>query len=149
MATINGQTIPQSDRHFSHTETTSATPESIWRVWTDVTNWKAWDSGLKDAFLDEPFKLYATGTIVSLEGRKSKFVITEYVEGESYVMKTKLPLGSLYVKRYLTIEGGRTTFTHEVWFKGLTKGLFAKAFGGKFRAMLPEVLKNIKQIVEE
>ena len=59
-------------------------------------------------------------------------------------MKTKLPLGSLYVKRYLKMDG-----THEVWFAGLTRGLFAKAFGGKFRGMLPEVLNNIKTIAEQ
>ena len=87
--------------------------------------------------------------IISLEGRKSKFEIVEYEERKSYTMKTKLPLGSLYVKRYLKMDGRSTRFTHEVWFAGLTRGLFAKAFGGKFRGMLPEVLNNIKTIAEQ
>ena len=149
MATLNAQSSPQSNQHFSHTENTNASPSSIWNVWTDVTRWKDWDTGLKDAYMDDAFMLGAKGTIISLEGRKSRFTITEFVEGQSYTMKTKLPLGSLYVKRYLKVDEQTTTFTHEVWFKGLTKGVFAKAFGGKFRAMLPDVLENIKQIVEE
>ena len=149
MATLNAQSSSQSNQHFSHTENTNASPSSIWNVWTDVTRWKDWDTGLKDAYMDDAFMLGAKGTIISLEGRKSRFTITEFVEGQSYTMKTKLPLGSLYVKRYLKIDEQTTTFTHEVWFKGLTKGVFAKAFGGKFRAMLPDVLENIKQIVEE
>lgn len=149
MATLNAQSSSQSNQHFSHTENTNASPSSIWNVWTDVTRWKDWDTGLKDAYMDDAFMLGAKGTIISLEGRKSRFTITEFVEGQSYTMKTKLPLGSLYVKRYLKVDEQTTTFTHEVWFKGLTKGVFAKAFGGKFRAMLPDVLENIKQIVEE
>ena len=75
--------------------------------------------------------------------------MVDYQEGTSYTFKTKLPLGGLYVKRYLTEENGITRYTHEVWFKGLTAGIFANAFGGKFRAMLPEVMLNIKKIVED
>ena len=83
-----------------------------------------------------------------MENRKSKFKVVEYSKGKSYTYKTKLPLGSLYVKRYLTIKEGKTIFTHEVWFKGLTKGIFANAFGEKFRTMLPRVLEKIKEIAE-
>ena len=137
-----------TDKHFWYSLNTSATPEQIWSVWIDVDRWKDWDTGLKDAEMNGPFQLGQTGIITSLEGRKSKFEVVEYSQGLSYTYKTRLPLGSLYVKRYLKTQEGQTVFTHEVWFKGLTKGIFAKAFGGKFRQMLPEVLENIKQIAE-
>ena len=35
----------QSNVHFSHTVETSASPEAIWAIWTDVPNWKQWDDG--------------------------------------------------------------------------------------------------------
>ena len=72
----------------------------------------------------------------------------EHIENQSYTYKTSLPLGGLYVKRFLSIQNGKTTFTHEVWFEGLSKKLFAKMLGGNFRKMLPEVLQNIKNIAE-
>lgn len=147
--TLTGQDKKPTNKHFWCTMQTTASPDSIWSVWIDVNQWKVWDTGLKDAALNGVFRLGATGTIISLEGRKSKFKVIDYEEGKSYIYKTKLPLGSLYVKRYLTTENNQTSFTHEVWFKGLTKGIFAKAFGGKFRKMLPEVLLNIKKIVED
>jgi hypothetical protein len=56
-------------------------------------------------------------------------------------------LGGLYVKRFLEVKNGRTYFTHEVWFSGLTGGIFANMFGEKFKTMLPEVMENIKKIV--
>ncbi|MEO0468164.1 MAG: SRPBCC family protein [Bacteroidota bacterium] len=146
---LHAQKEQASNRHFWHTDTTSAPAESIWAIWTDVPNWKAWDSGLKDASLMGAFVLHAKGEILSLEGRKSSFEIVEYEAGKTYTMKTRLPLGRLYVKRFLTEENGTTQFTHEVWFAGLSRGLFASAFGKKFRAMLPDVLDNIKTIAEQ
>lgn len=138
-----------TNKHFWCVKQTNASPESIWKVWTDVENWKDWDTGLKNAHLEsDSFQLGAKGKIISLEGRTSKFKIVEYHEGHSYTLKTKLPLGSLYVKRYLSEDGDKQLFTHEVWFKGLTAGIFSKAFGKKFRAMLPDVMDNINEIAE-
>ena len=137
-----------TNKHFWYSLETTASPEAIWQIWTDVPNWKDWDTGLKDASITGAFELEAKGQIISLEGRKSRFEVVEFIEGQSYTYKTKLPLGSLYVKRYLTEEKGKTVFTHEVWFKGLTGAIFAKAFGEKFRNMLPDVLGRIKTIAE-
>ncbi len=146
--TSTAQEQEPSNRHFWYSMETTASPEKIWNIWIDVKNWKNWDIGLKDAAMDAPFYLESKGIIISLEDRKSKFKVVEMVEDVSYTYKTKLPLGSLYVKRYLSREKDKTVYTHEVWFKGLTGGIFAKMFGGKFREMLPEVLQNIQQIAE-
>ena len=94
------------------------------------------------------WELGAKGEILSLEGRKAKFKVVEWVPQESYTYKTQLPLASLYVKRSLKTEAGQTVFTHEVWFTGLLGGVFAKALGTSFREMLPGVLQNIKEIAE-
>lgn len=145
---INAQDKTPTNKHFWYSLETSAPPESIWNIWIDVPNWKDWDTGLKDASMDGAFALESQGVITSLEDRKSKFEVVEFAEGEFYTYKTKLPLGALYVKRYLTEVNGQTVFTHEVWFQGLTGGIFAKAFGEKFRNMLPDVLGKIKEIAE-
>lgn len=147
--TAQAQEKTPTNKHFWHKETTTASPEKIWAIWTDVPNWKTWDQGLKDAEINGNFTLGNKGMIHSLEGRKSKFKVVAFEEGKSYTFKTNLPLGGLYVKRYLTIENGMTHFTHEVWFKGITAGIFAKAFGKDFRKMLPSVLENIKNIAEQ
>ena len=143
------QSKEQSNKHFWNTVKTSAEPEKIWDIWTDVANWKKWDSGLKDASLNGPFQLKAKGKIISLEGRTSRFKVTEFNPGISYTFKTNLPLGALHVKRYLQVKQGVTFFTHEVWFTGLTGGLFAKQFGPEFRSLLPEVMEKIKKLAED
>jgi len=148
LTTISAQNKEPNNKHFWYSLETTASPETIWSIWTDVPNWKDWDTGLKDATIKDEFALGSKGVIISLENRKSKFKVVEFTQGNSYTYKTKLPLGSIYVKRYLTSENGKTVFTHEVWFKGLTGGIFAKSFGEKFRKMLPNVLGRIKEIAE-
>lgn len=135
-----------SDRAFGHSLSTKAKASEIWQIWMDVSSWKDWDTGLKDAALEGELKLGAKGKITTLEGRKVPFKVVEFNEGKSYTYKTTLPLGGLYVKRFLEEENGVTKFTHKVWFQGLTAGIFAKMLGGQFRDMLPRVLDNINQI---
>jgi hypothetical protein len=137
-----------SNRHFSHTVTTTARPETIWDIWTDVPNWHQWDTGLKAATLNGTFAPGARGRLIPDKGPTSKFVITEVQSPASYVFYTKLPLGKLYVKRSWQVNNGVTEFTHEVWFKGVSKGLFGRVLGKKYRAILPDVMQKIKTLAE-
>lgn len=139
----------QTNKEFWHSMPTTADAGDIWKVWMDVPNWKNWDTGLQDADLEGAMKLGAVGSITSLEGRKVKFKVVAFEQGKSYTYKSNLPLGGLYVKRYLEEKNGQTYFTHRVWFKGLTAGIFAKQFGPKFREMLPGVLENINEIAQK
>ena len=140
--------IAQSNTHFSYSLETSASPTKIWQIWCDVPNWQQWDAGLKSAELLGTFAIGTKGKLIPDKGPKSSFVLTELVAGKSYTFKTKLPLGALYVKRYLEEKGGKTYFTHEVWFSGLSKGIFGNALGKNYRRILPEVMARIREIAE-
>lgn len=139
----------QSNFHFSHTDSTSATSDKIWQVWTDVANWKQWDKGLKEASLEGDFAVGSKGKLIPDKGPKSRFVIAEVIPGKSYTFKTKIPFGWLVIKRTLELKGGRTYFTHDVEFTGLLKKALGNALGKKYRAMLPEVMGEIKRIAGE
>jgi len=117
MTSLFAQDKVPTNKHFWYSMETTASPDAIWSVWMDVPNWKDWDIGLKDATIESDIRLKVKGVIISLEGRKSKFKVVEFIDGKSYTYKTRLPLGSLYVKRYLATNDGITAFTHEVWFK--------------------------------
>ena len=137
-----------TNTHFRWTVETSATPESIWRIWTDVPNWPTWDTGLKAAELDGNFGLNAKGKLRPDQGPSSKFKISEFENGKMYVLKTAIPFGSLTVRRSLEVRSGRTFFTHEVRFTGLLKGVFGKKFGARYRILLPEAMEKIKALAE-
>jgi hypothetical protein len=139
----------QTNYHFSHTDSTTASSDKIWQVWTDVPNWKQWDKGLKEAVLEGAFIVGAKGKLISDQGRKSKFVISELVPNESYTFKTKIPFGWLIIKRTLVGKEGKTFFTHDVEFTGFLKKILGNKLGKNYRAMLPSVLSEIKLIAEK
>lgn len=139
----------QKNTHFSHTQMTDASPETIWNIWIDVENWSDWDEGLKSASLEGTFTEKAKGKLIPDKGPKSKFTIQDYKMGQEYTLKTKIPLGSLNVRRYLEVKEQSTYFTHEVYFKGPLKGLFGLLYGKRYRKLLPDVLKRIQALAEQ
>jgi hypothetical protein len=150
---IQAQVAPtlqeQTNYHFSHTDSTSVSSDKIWQVWTDVPNWKQWDKGLKEAFLDGEFRVGTKGKLIPDKGPKSKFVISELKPNQSYTFKTKIPFGWLIIKRTLEVKEGKTFFTHDVQFTGFLKKILGNKLGKNYRAMLPSVLSEIKLIAEK
>jgi hypothetical protein len=133
---------------FSHTIKTSASPEKIWSIWIDVENWSKWDTELLDSHLDSPFGLGAVGKLTPKTGRVSTFKISQFNPGKSYTFSIRLPLCSLNIHRYLSSKSDGTHFTHEISFQGFLSFVFALLLGRKFKAVLPHVMKNVKQIAE-
>ncbi len=133
---------------FSHTLKTSAAPEKIWAIWIDVEDWAQWDTELVDACLEGSFALGSIGKLTPKTGQVSSFEISQLSLGESYTISVRLPLCKLNIHRYLRTQSDGTYFTHEVSFQGLLAVVFGSLLGGKFQAVLPSVMGNIKRIAE-
>lgn len=99
--------------------------------------------------LEGDFAIGSKGKLVPDKGPKSKFVISEVIPQHSYTFKTKIPFGWLVIKRSLEVKGGTTFFTHEIEFTGMLKKFLGKRLGKNYRAMLPEVMAEIKQIAKK
>ncbi|MFT3704022.1 MAG: hypothetical protein QM802_16770 [Agriterribacter sp.] len=55
--------------HTTHTMLTTASPERIWKIWTDVGNWKKWELGLREALVKgSSFKKNTQGVIIPEKG---------------------------------------------------------------------------------
>lgn len=145
---MNEQLAEGTNRAFSHEVRTDASPEAIWTLWTDVTSWKDWDKGLKDAEIENAFTLGAQGKIIPHSGPSSRFKITEYIEGKSYAFETNLPFAKLEVRR-IFVSRQPTIFRHEVRFKGLFAGVWAGRFGPGFRAALPPTMEGLAVLAEQ
>jgi Polyketide cyclase / dehydrase and lipid transport len=139
---------------FYHEVTTSAPPNAVWAVWTDVAGWGRWDKGLKSASLDGPFVTGARGTLTPLSGPNARFVVREVRQGESYRFTTALPFASLSVTRTIVSSGvssgqnASTVFRHDVRFDGLLGGFWAKRYGPGFRAALPPTMVGISTLAQ-
>ena len=56
-----------------HSVETSASPEAIWQLWTDVPKWPEWNADLARAELVGPFAAGSTIRMTSKTGETSSF----------------------------------------------------------------------------
>ncbi|MEM1116510.1 MAG: SRPBCC family protein [Bacteroidota bacterium] len=138
-----------TNRAFAHTVTTTAAPEAVWALWTDVAGWPAWDVALDSAALDGPFAVGARGRLVPASGPASAFEIEAVDVGRSYTFATRLPLGALRVRRSWENAGpGQIAVTHAVSFHGLGGRMLAGRLGPQFRRALPGVMERLVALAE-
>ena len=88
-----------ANTRFSQTLETSASPETIWTIWTNVQAWPTWDTELEYAKLEYaklegPFALGAKGKLKAKGNQEAEFVITTLEPGRSYTLSTILPMNS-------------------------------------------------------
>ena len=107
---------------FKYSIETSAQESTIWRLWTDVKNWKKFDTLLEYSYLDEgiTFGEGAIGYLKAEGAPRTTFEIINVNGTESFTVHLRLPLyQTINQHRYFeNNNSGGTTFTHEVSFKG-------------------------------
>ena len=54
---------------------TKASPDRVWRVWSDVNHWHEWNPDMKESRINGPLKLGATGMIDTRSGGKHDVVV--------------------------------------------------------------------------
>lgn len=99
---------------------TTATPESIWRLWSDVATWPTWDGALDHARLDGPFAVGTSGAMgVHGQGELS-FVLTAVDHGRGFADETPIPGGQVRLEHELEIlDGGLVRVTHRAEIAGV------------------------------
>lgn len=139
----------QTNYHFQYTILVNNTQEKVWAFLADIERWKDWDTELIASSLSEKFGLGAKGELTPKKGPKLKFHISELIPNTSYTFVTKMPVGTLEIKRTLTKKGNSIEFTDDIKFTGFLRRVFGLMLGGGFKAVLPEVMENFKRIAEQ
>jgi len=134
--------------YTTETILTTAPPDRIWKIWTDVKNWKKWDRGFREALIKGPFQKNVEGVMIPDKGPRTGFRITSCVPNFSYTATAKLPFAELHLHRFIGYHNSKTTVTHEVWLEGPLSGFWWGLIGRRYSRLMPEVMRKLKQIAE-
>lgn len=132
-----------------HTEHTSASPESVWALWSDVTSWPVWDGDVKHVTLEGPFAVGTKGTLKPEGGPKVRFEITDVQPPEGFADVARLPLCRMRFEHSAVREGDRTRVTHRVAISGPATPLFSRVLGRGIARGLPETVKALARLAAE
>jgi hypothetical protein len=128
--------VEGSARDFRASAPVGDRADQVWQLWTTPSTWASWDRGLREAALDGAFATGATGTIVGLDGRRSRFAVDEVDPGRRTRWHVALPGGRMELVR--TLADGRAE--HRVRFRGPAAAAWAAVLGRRFRPLLGATL---------
>ena len=147
-----GEVIDLPGRSFKYSTTTSASKSTIWRLWTDVENWKKFDTLLEYSSLNEGigFAEGAVGYLKAEGAPRTRFEIREVNEAESFLVQLKLPLYQVIdQRRYFEMNNtGGTTFTHEVSFRGGLSPIVYFLLRRIYKRETQSVVERLKLVAE-
>ena len=124
-----------------------ASEESIWKVMTDVENWKKWVGGLEYSKLNGNFSEGVFGILKNLKGPKSKFCIKNVVNNKSFIMQSKFLSCTMDGIHEITNENGIIKIKLGVRIQGpLT--FILKKFAESAEKSLPIAAMKLSELAE-
>ncbi|MBZ5739584.1 SRPBCC family protein [Nocardioides mangrovi] len=81
---------------YEHTVTTTASPEDVWALWSDVGSWHCWDPAVERVALEGHFAEGAAGTLCLAGGVEAPFML-EIVEPHARYLD-RLTIGDLVIR---------------------------------------------------
>ena len=127
----------------------SSTPEHIFLLYKDVSNWNTWDKEVKESHLNGKFIEGTTGNLSPAKGPKSKILLSKVEENKSFTVESKLPLCLMYFEHILTPIDYGVLVTHRVKFEGPLSFIFGYLIGRQIKQGLPITLKGLKYLAEK
>lgn len=123
---------------IKHTVETTASPETVWKIWQDVSKWNTWDHGIEFSTINGPFQAGTTGTLKPKGGPLVHTTLTQVEPMKMFADEAKLPLTRIIVSHSLTESGGKTYVTHTIEMRGLLSFVFAFLMGRNMKKNLPQ-----------
>jgi hypothetical protein len=100
---------------YEHSVETTAAPEAIWNLWSDVSTWPDWDGSVEKVELEGPFAVGSEGTMTIPGQPLIRFRLVEVSPGARFTDETVVQGALLRFMHTLEkLEGGRTLVTHRV-----------------------------------
>ena len=133
---------------FQHAVETPASPEAVWRLYSDVATWSRWDHAVERVTLDGPFGEGAVGAL-KLHGRDPlQFRITEVEPERGFVDETAIPGGVVRFRhRIEPLDDGRVRLSHAVEIEAPRP--VADELGALISAGVPETMTALASLAEE
>jgi uncharacterized protein YndB with AHSA1/START domain len=132
-----------------HSAETTARPERIWQLWSDVAGWKAWNGDVERSDLDGPF---APGSRITMttSGRDAvELRLAEVREPELFVDEAELD-GVVIRTTHLARAGddGRTRVTYRMEITGPEADAVGAELGSAISGDFPETLGALVALAE-
>lgn len=129
----------------------NASPEKIWKIWSDVSTWPRWNPDVESVQINGPFASGTTGTMRTKSGGSHAISLQAVQPGRSFRLETSaLPLTRFAFLCEVTPSGeGRSTISQSLSMSGPLSGIFSPMMGKRIADSFDPILSGLKQAAEE
>jgi uncharacterized protein YndB with AHSA1/START domain len=132
---------------YEHTHRSAASPAAVWRLYSDVSRWPAFDAEAERIELDGPFAPGSRGTM-KLHGQEPfGFTLTEVEPERLFTDETPVGDAVVRVRHVLAPVAGGVEITHAVRIDGPDG--FAQELGAMITADMPATIARLARLAEE
>jgi len=132
-----------------HSIETSAAPETIWKLWTDVGDWPRWNADLERAELTGPFAVGSAITMFPREDDPIELTIAEAEEPGGFIDQADLgPVVVRTAHRVERLDDDRTRIVYRMEITGPEADTLGPQIGPEITADFPEVLAKLAATAE-
>jgi Polyketide cyclase / dehydrase and lipid transport len=128
---------------------TTATPEAIWRLWSDVPGWPEWNGDIEHIEISGPFEAGSTITMTPVGDDPVELLIAEAVEPEMFV--DEAALGGVVVRTIHRVErqeGDRNRVVYRMEISGPAADTVGPELGPQISGDFPETLAALARHAE-
>jgi hypothetical protein len=133
-----------------HSVETTAAPETIWKLWTDVGDWPRWNADLDRAELTGAFAPGSEITMFPREDDPIELIIAEADEPERFV--DQADLGPVVVRTAHRVERlgpDRSRIVYRMEITGPEADTLGPQIGPEITADFPDVLAKLAAVAED
>lgn len=122
--------------------------EILFNIYKDVSHWNHWDPDTKEASLDGPFAVGATGRLIPTKGHGVLMKLSALVPHRSFTVEVSIPLFHMKFEHELIPQEIGTHVVHRVTFSGALNFVLGKIVGKRVRKGLPTTMRSLKTYAE-
>jgi DNA-binding MarR family transcriptional regulator/uncharacterized protein YndB with AHSA1/START domain len=134
---------------YEHSVETTAAPDVVWHLWTDMPAWPQWNAGIEKITADGPFAVGTTFTMTPPGDEPIQLRLAEIVPRELFT--DEMDGGDFTVRTIHRLEPaprGRTRITYRTEITGPAAGQIGPQLGPAVTADFPGVLAALAALAE-
>jgi hypothetical protein len=133
---------------FEYTHPTTARPDAIWTLWSDVTSWPDWDVDLEHVTLDGVFAAGTRGTLKPKGMGVFPFVLTRAERDRGYSDETPLDGAVLRFDHDLVPTDAGTVIRQRVTVEGPAANEYFAPLAANIILDIPAALARLAERAE-
>jgi Polyketide cyclase / dehydrase and lipid transport len=132
-----------------HSIETAASPEAIWRLWSDVAGWSEWNADIEHIEMSGPFAAGSTISMTPVGQDPIELRIAETSEPDLFVDEATLAdVVVRTIHRVEGLEGDRSRVVYRMEITGPAADTVGPELGPQISADFPETLSALAQHAE-